>query len=148
MKRWIWLAFSIAVLAAAGVTLVAPPKTSQWTTSSPQAFAEYEAGQADMNKFYFPEALQHFERTNEFDPDFLLAKWRVTQLLMREGSDQADRFIDELMTVDLSKLTPREEFLSTTGAPYKTTNPTRPPVYSTSASKSTPTTPTCWATSG
>ena len=111
MKRWIWLALAIVILATVGVTLVALPKTSQWTTSSPRACAAFEAGQADMNNFYFPEALRHFERANELDPDFLLAKWRVTQLLMREGSNQANRFVDELMTVDLSNLTPREKFL-------------------------------------
>ena len=110
MKRWIWLAFAIVALATAGVTLIALPRTPEWTTSSTQAFSEIEAGQADLNKFYFREALRHFQRAHELDPDLLIAKWRITQLLMRENSDQASRFVDELMTADLSKLTPREKF--------------------------------------
>ncbi|MDH3813629.1 MAG: tetratricopeptide repeat protein [Acidobacteriota bacterium] len=110
MKRWIWLAFAIVALATAGVTLIALPRTPEWTTSSTQAFSEIEAGQADLNKFYFREALRHFQLAHELDPDLLIAKWRITQLLMRENSDQASRFVDELMTADLSTLTPREKF--------------------------------------
>ncbi len=68
MKRWMWPAPAIVVLIAAGVTLVALPSAPRWTTSSPDALAEFEAGEAALNKFYMAEALRHFERAIEIDP--------------------------------------------------------------------------------
>ena len=41
MKRWYWIAIAAAVVVAAGVTLVAVPTAPEWTTSSPEALAEY-----------------------------------------------------------------------------------------------------------
>jgi tetratricopeptide (TPR) repeat protein len=110
MKRWIWPALAIVVLIVAGVTLVALPSTPEWTTSSADALAEFEAGEAALNKFYMTEALRHFERATEIDPGFLFAKWRVTRLRSMEGADQPSQFVDELMKADLSRLTPRERF--------------------------------------
>jgi tetratricopeptide (TPR) repeat protein len=110
MKRWMWPALAIVVLTAAGVTLVALPNAPKWTTSSTNALAEFEAGEVALNKFYITEALGHFERAVEIDPNFLVAKWRVMRLRRMEGADQPDQFVDELMQADLSGLTPRERF--------------------------------------
>lgn len=110
MKRWMWPILAIVVLIAAGVTLVALPSAPEWTTSSADALAEFEAGEAALNKFYMTEALRHFERATEIDPGFLVAKWRVTRLRLMEGADLPNRFVDELMKADLSGLTPRERF--------------------------------------
>jgi tetratricopeptide (TPR) repeat protein len=105
-----WPTLAIVVLIAAGVTLVALPGSPEWTTSSTDALAEFEAGEAALNKFYTTEALRHFERAVEIDPGFLVAKWRVTRLRAMVGADQPDQFIDELMKTDLSGLTSRERF--------------------------------------
>lgn len=110
MKRWMWPTLVLVVLVAAGVTLVALPSAPEWTTSSDDAMAEFEAGEVALNKFYMAEALRHFERAVEIDPDFIVAKWRVTRLRQMEGADQPDQYINELMKVDLSGLTPRERF--------------------------------------
>jgi tetratricopeptide (TPR) repeat protein len=103
-----WPALAIVILTAAGVSLVALPSTPEWTTSSADALAEFEAGEVALNKFYMAEALRHFERAVEIDPTFLIGKWRVMRLRLLEGADQPDQFVDELMKADLSGLTPRE----------------------------------------
>jgi Tfp pilus assembly protein PilF len=110
MKRWMWPALAVVVLVVAGVTLVALPSDPAWTTSSADALAEFEAGEVALNKFYMTEALRHFENAVEIDPDFLVAKWRVTRLRQVLGGDRPDQFVDELMKADLSGLTPRERF--------------------------------------
>jgi tetratricopeptide (TPR) repeat protein len=110
MKRWYWLAFAIVVLIAGGVTLIALPRAPEWTTSSPEALAEFEAGQAAQRKIYLAEAREHFKRAYELDTDFLVAKLRVARYLHQEDPERADQLFDELMAADLSQLTPRERF--------------------------------------
>lgn len=110
MRRWYWLAFAIVILVAAGVSLVAVPRTPEWTTSSPEAFAEFEAGQAAQNKIYTVEARDHFKKAYELDPDFLAAKLRVVRIFQDEDPERAEVLINELMTADLGHLTPRERF--------------------------------------
>jgi hypothetical protein len=42
MKRWIWIALAALLVVAPGLTLVAVPRGPEWTTSSPEALAEFE----------------------------------------------------------------------------------------------------------
>jgi hypothetical protein len=55
MRRSLWLVAALGALFAVGLTLVAIPRAPEWTTSSPEALAEFEAGQAELKKFYFAE---------------------------------------------------------------------------------------------
>jgi tetratricopeptide (TPR) repeat protein len=110
MKRWYWIALAVVVVVAAGVTLVAVPRAPEWTTSSPEALAEFEAGQAAYRKVYHDEAREHFKKAYDLDQDFLVAKLRVAGILRGEDPERADLLVSELMTADLSKLTPREQF--------------------------------------
>jgi tetratricopeptide (TPR) repeat protein len=110
MKRWYWIALAVVVVVAAGVTLVAVPRAPEWTTSSPEALAEFEAGQAAYRKVYHDEAREHFKKAYDLDQDFLVAKLRVAGILRGEDPERADLLFSELMTADLSRLTPREQF--------------------------------------
>jgi tetratricopeptide (TPR) repeat protein len=110
MRTWHWLALAVVILIAAGVTLVAVPRAPEWTTASPEALAEYEAGQAASRKYYVDEAREHFQKAYELDPNFLVAKLAVGHTLRDEDPEQADRLIRELMTADLGELTAREKF--------------------------------------
>ena len=110
MKRWYWIVLAVVVLVAAGVTLVALPRAPEWTTSSPEALAEFEAGQAAQRKIYLNEAREHFKKAYELDPDFLAAKLRVARIFLEEDPDRAELLFSELMTADLSRLTAREKF--------------------------------------
>lgn len=111
MKRWIWLALAAGALAAVGITLVALPAAPVWTTSSIQALEAYEAGEIALRKIYTAEAREQFERALELDPGFLVAKWRVSQTLPDEDPVLANRLAEEIVSADLSDLTPREKFV-------------------------------------
>jgi tetratricopeptide (TPR) repeat protein len=110
MKRWIWLAIAAVIVIAAGLTLVALPKTQEWTTSSPEALTEFEAGTQAQYKIYLNEAFEHFKRAHELDPDFVIAKWRYAGFLLERDRELAEKLFEELATVDISGLNPREKF--------------------------------------
>lgn len=111
MKRWIWLALAAVPLAAAAITMVAVPKAPEWTTSSPQALEAYLTGEAALRKVYNEEAREHFKHALEIDPEFLVAKWRIAQILPEQDLLLARHIAEELMTADLSGLTDRERFI-------------------------------------
>jgi tetratricopeptide (TPR) repeat protein len=111
MKRWYWIAIAAMIVVAVGVTLVAVPRAPEWTTSSPESLAEYEAGLAEAKKFYFEEAREHFDRAYKLDPDFLVAKLRVAWNLRGRDPDRAEELFSELKAADLSQLTEREKCL-------------------------------------
>ncbi len=110
MKRWHWLVFSGVLAVAAGLTIVALPQGAEWTTSSPEALAEFEAGEEARRKVYGEEARKHFKRAHEIDPDFLFAALRVLQFGAEPDPQRAQRLLSMLLTADLSGLTPRERF--------------------------------------
>jgi len=111
MKCWMWSALIAIPLFAVGVTLVARPRAQEWTTSSPEALAEFEAGVDAQAKVYFAEAHEHYGRALDLDPDFLIAKYRYATTLWEEDPQRAQELFEEVATADLSALTPREEFI-------------------------------------
>ncbi|MEJ2188860.1 MAG: tetratricopeptide repeat protein [Acidobacteriota bacterium] len=110
MHRGIWLA-AVGVAVAVGVTLVALPRAPEWTTSSPEALAEFEAGDEAQQKVYLSDALEHFARANEIDPDFVLAKYRYAFLLRGSNPELSEKLLAELAGAELDGLTARERFL-------------------------------------
>ena len=111
MKRWIWPVLFILSLVIVAVTLVARPHSMEWTTRSPEALAEFEAGNEAQAKIYFSEALDHFQRAHEHDPQFVMAKWRYAALLWDEDPEGAQKLLGEVATADLSGLSAREQFI-------------------------------------
>jgi tetratricopeptide (TPR) repeat protein len=111
MKRGYWIAVAAAAVVAAGLTLVAVPRAPEWTTSSPEALAEFEAGLSDFKKYYWEEAWGHFRKAYELDPEFLFAKLRFAWIVREEDPDRAEALFSELMAADLSQLTERERCL-------------------------------------
>jgi tetratricopeptide (TPR) repeat protein len=110
MKRALWIALTVAVLASAGIGLLAVSRTEEWTTSSPAALLEFVAGRKSRLKIYYAEAAAHFEQALKLDPDFAAAK----VFLIRSPSVASERkkqLIEELRQDDLSRLTPREQYL-------------------------------------
>lgn len=115
MKKILLLALVVALAAAALVAAArwlrpAPP---QWSTESPAALAELEAGHEAMQQLYAAEAADHFWRALEHDPGFAIAKMRAVQT----GNHPAERrervaeLLDELKATDLATLKPRERLL-------------------------------------
>ncbi len=111
MKRGLWIGLVAVVVIVAGVTLVALPKDQEWTTSSPEALAEFEAGDSALWKLYHEEADLHFRRAAELDPDFVIAKLFVVNSVRHEDKEKANALWDEVVSADRSKLKPREVYL-------------------------------------
>ena len=110
MKRWMWMTLAAVVVVGAGVTLVALPGGQEWTTTSPEAAAEYEAGWAAALKLYKDEAAEHWKRAAELDPDFVVAKLFSVDSVMHEDKEKGEALFEEVMAADTSVLTPRERF--------------------------------------
>ena len=108
-ERWS-IVIAAIVVSAAGVTLVALPRDQEWTTSSPEALSEFEAGDDAQRKVYFQEAREHFQRAYEIDPEFVMAKWRYAGALRLDDPEAAEVIFEELMKVETSGLSPREKF--------------------------------------
>jgi tetratricopeptide (TPR) repeat protein len=108
MKRWFWAILVSVVLVAAGLTLVAFPRDPEWTSSSADARAEFTAGEDALRKVYTEEAAKHFRRALELDSDFLVAKWRLSQMMRPDESEQQRQLTEEVLKADLSSVTARE----------------------------------------
>ena len=110
MKRWIWLVVAAVIVVGVGVTLVALPGHQEWTTSSPEALAEFEAGMAAQMKLYWDDATEHFARAVELDPDFVMAKLMRVERSMKVDKIEGEALLDEVLAADTSSLTVREQF--------------------------------------
>jgi Flp pilus assembly protein TadD len=110
MKRWL-LGVAVVLAAGIGITLVARPRTPEWTTSSPAARAEFEAANESRMKLYYPEARDHLEKALALDPDFVIAKSILIGMLDRDDVDRREHYIEELKAADLDQLTEREQCL-------------------------------------
>ncbi|MGD9254072.1 MAG: tetratricopeptide repeat protein, partial [Holophagae bacterium] len=110
MKRWMWMTLAAVVVVGAGVTLVALPGGQEWTTTSPEAAAEFQAGWDAALKLYHDEAREHWSRAAELDPDFLIARLFSVDSLMHEDKEKGEALFAEVLAADTSKLTPRERF--------------------------------------
>jgi tetratricopeptide (TPR) repeat protein len=111
MKRRLWLTATGIVVVAAGFTLIALPRGPEWTTTSPQALAEFEAAMAARNKLYEADAIAHLERALELDPGFVMAKIELCTISPRESRERCDRLMEEALSSDPANLTPRERFM-------------------------------------
>ncbi len=74
MNKKIWLGLAVVGLAAVAFSLIALPKSAEWTTDSPEALAEFTAAVDAQMKLYHNEVQAHLERAIELDPDFVIAK--------------------------------------------------------------------------
>ncbi len=111
MTRWVWIALAVIAMVVAGVTLVALPRGQEWSTSSPEALAEFESGYDAQRKVYFQEAREHYRQAYEIDPEFVMAKLRYALALSQDDPEAAEELFAELMEAETSGLSPREKFL-------------------------------------
>jgi tetratricopeptide (TPR) repeat protein len=87
-------------------------KRLEWTTSSPEALAEFQKGLGTSEKYYVAEARTHFARAAELDPNFIMAKYFLMRSIDSPSSDPAStRLLKAIEQADLAKLTDRERFL-------------------------------------
>lgn len=81
-----------------------------WTTEVPAARAELMAGLEDLERRYFKEAVDHFERAIELDADFVAAKLMMFYFLDPE-SERGQELADQLRQAPKAALNERERFL-------------------------------------
>ena len=105
-----WLAPAAVVMVAAGMTLVALPKGQEWTTSSPEALAEFEAGTDAQMKFYAVDAARQFDRALELDPDFVIANLFSLRYVPHDDQETREARWAKVEEADTALLTPRERF--------------------------------------
>ena len=105
----------LLVVAVAGALLMLPAREPEWTTTSPQALAELQEGLDSLQKIYYNEAANHFQKALNLDPDFVVAKRFLLVSKQRPSSDpEMKKLVADLLKADLSKVTDRERFLITT----------------------------------
>jgi Tfp pilus assembly protein PilF len=115
MKKTLLLALAVLVVAAAvaaGARWLRPAPP-QWSSESPAALAELEAGHEAIQQLYAAEAADHFWRALEHDPGFAIAKLRAVQAGNHppERRERVNELVEELRATDLDALTPRERLL-------------------------------------
>jgi tetratricopeptide (TPR) repeat protein len=112
--RTIGLIGGVVLLAGAVTAVVVTTRRPEWTTSSAEALAEFEQGQDAIEKVYYAEARAHFARALQLDPNFVVAKLFLARSLELPSTDKrVGEILDELRRADLTKLSPREQFLIT-----------------------------------
>jgi hypothetical protein len=109
------IALAVIVVGVVAVVVVARSgRQVEWTTSSTQALDELQKGLDSLQKLYYNEAYTHFGKAAELDPGFVIAKRFLLATMQRPSSDpEVKKLYAELEKADLSKLTPREDFLVT-----------------------------------
>ncbi len=98
----------VALCAAVAYRLVCGPRP-EWTSHSPRALEELEAGLRDLAKMYQADAVQHFEKALELDPSFAMAKLHLATLY--PSHSERKRLHQELRQIDPDGLEARERFL-------------------------------------
>ena len=113
MNRNILIAGGFLAVLAIGTTVVRlTSKRLEWTTSSPEALAEFQKGLEAREKIYYDEARLHFSKAVDLDPNFLMAKYFLMAFMgASSGDPKADKLFKELEKGDSSRLTDRERFL-------------------------------------
>jgi len=108
MKRSLWLALVAVVVVAAAISIIALPKGPEWTTSSPQALAEFELALQARMKLYHVDAIAHLEKAVQLDPDFVMARLLLADYAKYEEGLDADQLLEKVLAVDVKSLRPRE----------------------------------------
>jgi len=106
---WLLLVGVVAVGAAAG--LLALGGGTEWTSSSPEALAAFEAAINAQMRMRLDEMRDHLERALELDPDMAAARLMLGELLLRRDPERAAELFAGLEKVPLGTLNERERSL-------------------------------------
>jgi tetratricopeptide (TPR) repeat protein len=113
VKAKVLVAVAVVLLVVVvGALVVFSGRRPAWTTSSPQALAEFNKGLEALQKVYYNEAANDFKKALKLDPDFVAAKrFLLTALQLPATDPQAKKLIGDLEKANLARLTDRERFL-------------------------------------
>jgi tetratricopeptide (TPR) repeat protein len=112
MRKKLLIPLTAALLLAAALAAWATfyrREQREWTTSSPQALAEFRRGVDAERKYYWIEARARYEKALELDPDFTMA---ALQLMVSEpAKERREKLRARLEKADSRPLTDRERTL-------------------------------------
>lgn len=111
MRRRLWIIIGGAAILAVAFALLALPRGDGWSTSSTEALAEFEAAMDAQRKLYHEEERARLERALELDPDFVMPKLRLADILRKRDPERARELYEEAMAADPSRLSERERVL-------------------------------------
>jgi tetratricopeptide (TPR) repeat protein len=110
MKRWLWLGLVAVAAVAAAISIIALPKGPDWTTSSPEALAEFELALQSKMKLYHVDTVSHLEKALELDPDFVMAQLLLAEYANERDRAEAEELRAKVLKADVESLRPRERF--------------------------------------
>ncbi len=108
MKRWMWLGLVAVAVVAAAISIIALPKGPEWTTSSPEALAEFELALQARMKLYHADTIAHLEKAVELDPDFVMAQLLLSDYAKYKEETNAEELLAKALEADVGSLRPRE----------------------------------------
>lgn len=111
-RRLGWTLASLAVAAILCIITMrnSPSSHSTWTSDSAAARAHFEAGFEAWGKAYYMDAVVQFEAALELDERFAMPMLFLSSFYA-VGREERRLWLDRLEAVDLSRLTPREQYL-------------------------------------
>ncbi|MEM8962119.1 MAG: tetratricopeptide repeat protein [Acidobacteriota bacterium] len=83
---------------------------NEWTTSSPRAAEELDAGLAAIHRHHWTAAAQHVYRAVELDPDFIVARYLQARYFLFDKNEK-ETTMAQVVALDQSELSDRERFL-------------------------------------
>ncbi len=110
-KRRLVVGLILLGLAAAGLGAFFWDRDQEWTTSSPEARAEFEAALAAKMKLYDDATIHHLEQALVHDPDFVIAQVYLADCLEGWDPDRRAKLLSAIAAADQEQLSAREQFL-------------------------------------
>lgn len=110
MKRSLWLGLVAVAVVAAAISIIALPKGPEWTSSSPEALAEFELALQAKMKLYHVDVMEHLEKAVKLDPDFVMAHYLLAEYARRDDRARAEELMTTVWEADVDSLRPRERF--------------------------------------
>jgi len=96
----------------AGASSETDRPVSEVTTSSQEAYKHYLEGQEYMNKFYWPEAENSFQKAVELDTTFAMAYYYLAGLMDKKLIHRAVKYIDRASVSEQYLIRSREALVS------------------------------------
>lgn len=110
MRKYAFITVIVTMFAltAGAMVFMFGRQDEHWTTRSKEALEEFRLGLQDEHRFYRADALGHYARALELDPEFVMARLKVAQL---GDPIPREKWLEMLNPIALEDLSEREKAL-------------------------------------